>query len=79
MTQWSVNGLDSMVSKGSMYWDMVNYGVVNCGDFSRNFRDFFHSGMASHSWGNKGSMEDWFVGHKGKVVKGRLNMVEGMW
>ena len=25
----------------------------------------------------KGRMEDWFVGHKGEVVKGRPNMVEG--
>ena len=47
------------------------------GEKSRNFRGFFHSGMASHSWGKKGRMEDWFVGHKGEVVKGRLNVAEG--
>ena len=65
VTQWSVYDLSSMVSKGRMYWGMVKYG-----NFSRNFRDLFYSGMAGRSWGKKGRMEDWFMCRKGKVVRG---------
>ena len=66
MAPWGVYDLSSMVSKGRMYWGMVKYG-----NFSRNFRDLFYSGMAGRRWGKNGRMEDRSVCHKGEVAEGR--------